>query len=40
MYEEIPGIEPLRQTVYDKMGEFNESSKILKLDLVLFDDAL
>ena len=40
VYEEIPGVDNLREMVYKKMGEFNESSKILKLDLVLFDDAL
>jgi dynein heavy chain len=40
VYEPIPSLDSLRDTVYKKMQEFNESSKILKLDLVMFDDAL
>ena len=40
VYEMCPSIQMVRDMVYTKMEAFNESSKILKLDLVLFDDAL
>ena len=40
IYEPVPTMLFVRDMVYAKMIEFNESSKILKLDLVLFDDAM
>ena len=40
VYEMCPSLNMVRDLVYGKMSEFNESSKILKLDLVLFDDAI
>jgi dynein heavy chain len=39
-YEMAPSMDTVRTLSYEKMLGFNESSKILKLDLVLFDDAL
>ena len=39
-YEPIPDLPKLVEKVYTKMQEFNESSKILKLDLVMFKDAM
>ena len=39
-YELCPSLDKVRELTYAKMQEFNESSKILKLDLVLFDDAI
>jgi dynein heavy chain len=40
VYEAVSSIEDVTKLVYKKMEEFNESSKILKLDLVLFGDAM
>ena len=40
VYEPITALDDLRDVVYKKMAEFNETSKVLKLDLVMFDDAL
>ena len=40
VYEPITSLDDLRDVVYKKMAEFNETSKVLKLDLVMFDDAL
>jgi dynein heavy chain len=40
VYEAVSCIEDVTKLVYKKMEEFNESSKILKLDLVLFGDAM
>ena len=40
VYEPVPTMDAMRKMVYAKMGDFNESSKIVKLDLVLFDDAM
>eukprot|EP01043_Picozoa_sp_COSAG02_P032009 COSAG02_NODE_2120_length_9782_cov_1.807085_2_plen_2245_part_00 len=40
VYEPIPDMDKLIEKVYVKMGEFNETSKILKLDLVMFRDAM
>ena len=40
VYEPVPDIDKIVEKVYVKMGEFNDASKILKLDLVLFKDAM
>jgi len=39
-YESVRGLEHLRSVVEDRQRQFNEGSKILKLELVLFEDAL
>ena len=39
-YEAAPGLDALREMVNGKQAEFNEGSKVTKLELVLFKDAL
>ena len=40
VYEMVPDLATVKNLCYEYMGKFNESFKLLKMDLVLFADAL
>jgi len=40
IYEPVPTVQDVRTRAYDYMAKFNESFKLLKMDLVLFNDAI